>query len=199
MSDPSDMPPVMNEVDASLNEQLRPLKVSEYVALADLGVFENEKVELLRGRLVRMSPQGETHAWVMQTMTNLLVEYFGRWAAVRPCSPLHATEDSMPEPDFALVPKTPGPGAHPRKALLLIEISNSSLRLDRVVKSPIYAETRSPEYWIVNVRRAELEVFRAPKKGKWQEHLTLTAADTIRPVSFPTVEFPLRGFLVAPH
>jgi Uma2 family endonuclease len=187
----------MDEVAVTLNERLRPLKVSEYVALAELGAFENERVELLRGRVVRMAPQGEEHAWVVQTMTNLLVEAFGRWAAVRPALPLHASEDSMPEPDFALVPKVSAPGPHPQQALLLIEVSSSSLRLDRKVKAPLYAEGGSPEYWIVDVAAAQLEVFRSPKKGVWTEHFTLNGSQTIRPVSFPDVEFPLKDFLLA--
>lgn len=197
MSDPAATTPAMDEVAMTLNERFRPLKVSEYVALAELGAFENEKVELLRGRVVRMAPQGEEHAWVVQTMNSLLVEHFGKWAAVRPALPLHASEDSMPEPDFALVPRTRGPGPHPQQALLLIEVSSSSLRLDRKVKAPLYAEGGSPEYWIVDVAAAQLEVFRQPKNGKWAEHFTLTAVDTIRPVSFPTIEFPLREFLAS--
>lgn len=187
----------MDEVALALNERLRPLKVSEYLALAELGAFDNERVELLRGRVVRMAPQGEEHAWVIQTLTSLLVEYFGRSAAVRPALPLHASEDSMPEPDFALVKKMSAPGPHPQQALLLIEISQSSLRLDQKVKGPLYAEGGSPEYWIVNIAASQLEVYRAPLRGEWTEHFTLTAADTIRPVSFPDVEFPLRDFLLS--
>jgi Uma2 family endonuclease len=187
----------MDEVAVALNERFRPLKVSEYVALAELGAFDNEKVELLRGRVVRMAPQGEEHAWVVQTMTNLLVEHFGRWAAVRPALPLHASEDSMPEPDFALVPKARAPGPHPRRALLLIEVSSSSLKLDRKVKAPLYAEGGSPEYWIIDVAAGRLEVFRAPKDGAWTEHFVLSPTDAIRPVSFPEVELPLREFLLA--
>jgi Uma2 family endonuclease len=185
----------MDEVAVTLNERLRPLKVSEYVALAELGAFENERVELLRGRVVRMAPQGEEHAWVVQTMNSLLVEYFGHAAAVRPALPLHASEDSMPEPDFALVPKMRKPGPHPHSALLLVEVSSSSLRIDRKVKAPLYAEGGSPEYWIVDVANAQLEVFRSPKDGEWTEHFTLTAKQTIRPISFPEVEFPLKDFL----
>ena len=84
MSDPADTTPGMDEVSVALNERLRPIKVAEYVALSELGAFENERVELLRGRVVRMAPQGEEHSWVVQTLTNFLVEHFGRWAAVRP-------------------------------------------------------------------------------------------------------------------
>ena len=187
----------MDEVSTTLNERLRPLKVSEYVALAKLGAFENERVELLRGRVVRMAPQGEEHAWVVQTLNSLLVERFGRWAAVRPGLPLEASEDSMPEPDFALAPKSSRPGPHPQKALLLIEVSHSSLRLDRKVKAPLYAEGGSPEYWIVDVAAGELEVFRKPKGGRWTERFVLTAHDTIRTVSFPEVEVELKLFLAA--
>lgn len=81
--------------------------------------------------------------------------------------------------------------------MLLIEVSISSLRLDRKVKAPLYAEGGSPEYWIVDVAKARLEVFRAPRDGEWTEHFTLGPQETIRPVSFPDVEFPLKDFLVA--
>lgn len=105
----------------------------------------------------------------------------------------------MPEPDFALVPKTSAPGPHPQRALLLIEVSDSSLRLDRAVKAPLYAEGGSPEYWIVNIPRGTLEVFRRPEGGQWREHLTPTAADTVRPVAFPDVELRLAAFLLPRH
>ena len=120
MSDPFGTTAAMDE---ALNEGFRPLKVSEYVTLAELGAFDNEKVELLRGRVVRMAPQGEEHAWVVQTLVSLLVRYFDPTATVRPALPLHASEDSMPEPDFALIPKMKVPGPHPQRALLVIEAS----------------------------------------------------------------------------
>lgn len=187
----------MNEALAALEEVRRPMKVAEYVAIAKLGVFDGERVELLRGQVVRMAPIGELHGWVSQTMNRLLFEHFGRWADVRPALPLEATDDSMPEPDFALVPRSDGPSPHPTKALLLIEVSHSSLRLDRSVKAPIYAETNSPEYWIIDVAHAQLHVYRAPKNGKWTEEFTLTARDSIRPVAFPDAELSLASVLLA--
>lgn len=100
-------------------------------------------------------------------------------------------------PDFALVPHASAPGRrHPDKAFLLIEISKSSLRDDRTVKAPLYAEESiAPESWIVNVDDGLLEVFRHPVAGGWREHFTLGPTDVIRPLSFPDVEFPLAGFL----
>lgn len=198
MSDTTDTKAAMSEVEASLNARLRPLRVSEYEALIELGAFELERVELIRGRVVAMGPQSEEHAWVSGALTNLLVEHFGQRATVRAASSFRIGEDSMPEPDFALVPKTAAPGPRPTRAFLLIEVAKTSLRDDRLVKAPLYAEGAAPEYWIVNVAEATLEVYRSPKDGAWQEHFVLTAADTIRPVAFPDVELPLSGFLVSP-
>lgn len=186
----------MTEALTVLEAHVRPMKVAEYQALAKLGVYDDEKVELLRGQVVHMAPQGEIHAWASQTLVRILFELFGRWADVRPGLPINASEDSMPEPDFALVARrTGGPAPHPTKALLLIEISHSSLQIDRAVKAPIYAATGSPEYWIIDVESASLEVYRKPIKGEWTEAFTLTETDTIRPVSFPEVELPLAVIL----
>jgi Uma2 family endonuclease len=86
------------------------------------------------------------------------------------------------------------------KAFLLIEVSRSSLADDRRIKAPLYAEEAiAPEYWIVNVDEGQLEVFRHPKNGVWSEHFTLGRQDTIRPVAFPDVEFPLAPFLLGPR
>lgn len=192
MSDLSDTPFTMDEVEATLNARLRPLSVDEYMTLVRQGAFDNERVELLRGRVVRMAPQGEEHAWTSGSLNNLLVQHFGQWATVRPGAPVRAGDYSMPEPDFALVPHSSAPGPHPSKAFLLIEISKSSLREDRRIKAPLYAEESvAPEYWIVNVVEGVLEVFRGPENGGWKEHFTLSGTDVIRPVSFPAVEFPL--------
>jgi Uma2 family endonuclease len=187
----------MTEALAALDEVRRPMKVSEYVAIAKLGVFDGERVELLRGQVVRMAPMGNEHASVVETLNQLLVETFGRRARVRPGLPMEASEDSMPEPDFAVIAPRTGINPHPTQALLLIEVSHSSLRIDREVKAPLYAETGSPEYWIIDIEHAALEVYRAPKNGQWTEQFTLTARDSIRPVSFPDVELSLASVLLA--
>jgi Uma2 family endonuclease len=186
----------MDEIAQLLGEAARPLKVPEYLALARRGAFDGQRVELVRGCLLWKAPHSPERAFAIGVLTEQLVEHFGKWATVRPSLPLNASEDSMPEPDFALVPRMHAPAPHPTKALLLIEVSHTSLRLDRVVKAPLYAEGGSPEYWIVDVERAELQVFRKPVDGAWTEQFTLGARDTIRPVSFPDVEFALAPVLL---
>lgn len=187
----------MSEVDQALGERVRPLHVAEYEALVKMGAFLDERVELVRGRLITMAPQGPEHAWTIETMNTLLVRAFGHRASLRPQLPVRASDDSMPEPDFTLVERRDAPGPHPARALLVIEVSDSSLRFDRLIKGPLYAEGSTPEYWLVNLVDGELEVFRKPVDGKWTEHLVLGREDVIRPVSFPDIEFPLKPFLLA--
>jgi Uma2 family endonuclease len=186
---------LMTEAEERLNQRLRPLRVPEYEALAAMGAFKDQKVELIRGRVVWMAPQGEDHAWAIEVLVRQLMDVFGHVANVRPQLPLRASDDSLPEPDFALTPLRTKKGPHPTTAYLLIEVAQSSLRDDRVVKAPLYAEGVAPEYWIVNVQERQLEVFRTPKDGQYTEHFVLGPRDTIRPVAFPDLEFPLAPLL----
>jgi Uma2 family endonuclease len=84
-----------------------------------------------------------------------------------------------------------------RRAFLVIEVSQSSLRFDREVKAPLYAEDVAPECWVVNVQTNQLEVFRAPRDGVYTERFVLGPADTGRPVAFPEIAIPLAGLLVS--
>jgi Uma2 family endonuclease len=192
---------MMNEVEMRLNERLRLLHVPEYEGLSRAGAFKGQKVELIRGRVVWMAPQGEEHGWAIEQLTRLLMTTFGGVANVRPQLPLRVSDDSMPEPDFALTPIRTKPGPHPSQAFLLIEVAQTSLRDDRLVKAALYAEGAAPEYWIVNVEGNQLEVYRAPKDGAYTEHFVLGPTDSIRPVAFPDIEFQLAPLLVAgsPH
>jgi Uma2 family endonuclease len=95
-----------------------------------------------------------------------LIEAVGRRAAVRVQSSFRASRYSMPEPDVAVVPghEPDYDKAHPRTALLLVEVAEWSLPQDRVTKRAIYAAAGVPEYWIVNLRDGWVEVLRAPDR-----------------------------------
>jgi Uma2 family endonuclease len=168
-------------------ETIRPLKRREYERLVDLGVFEDERIELLRGQLVVMSPQGEAHS----QLTAWLGRYFGRVLdlsyEVRQHSPFAATDDSEPEPDVSISRKKKRGYYHPRKALLLIEVAESSLRKDRKIKSEIYAENRAPEYWIVDVKTRTVWVYTEPKAGIYQRVEQLGRKDRLRPTLLPKI------------
>ncbi len=172
-------------------ETVRPLRRTEYERLVDLGVFEDERVELLRGQLVTMSPQGAPHstvtAWLGQRFTRGLDETF----EVRQHSPFAATEDSEPEPDVSISKHKRGKPYHPSKALLLIEVSESSLRKDRELKAGIYAENGAPEYWVVDLRTQTVWVHTEPKHGAYRGVDQRGRRDVLRPTKLPAIEIKL--------
>jgi Uma2 family endonuclease len=146
-------------------EAIRPIKRVEYERLAELGAFCDEKVELLYGRIVKMSPQGNPHAFGISQLTELLVLRLAGRAVVRIQLPLRAPHESMPEPDVAVVALGSYLLAAPDTAFLVVEVSDSSLAIDRA-KALLYAHAGVREYWIVDVRGEAIEVNRdASEKG----------------------------------
>jgi Uma2 family endonuclease len=144
-------------------EKVRPLRRAEYDRLVALGMLRGEHVELLHGRLVRMSPQGEPHVFSVTRLNKLLVRALGDRAEVRVQAPFGASDVSEPEPDLAVVPPGDYLHDHPSLAFLLIEVADSSLQDDRRIKGPLYAAARVPEYWIVDVAAGVVEVHRDPR------------------------------------
>jgi Uma2 family endonuclease len=145
-------------------EWQRRLTVREYHQMIDAGVFdENEHVELLGGVLVAMSPHGPRHARALRTLNRLFVKAVTDEYEVLPQLPLTLGGGSEPEPDIAVVRAADVAEAtrHPTTAVLVIEVSSSSLDIDRA-KATIYASAGVSEYWIVDVDQARIEVYREP-------------------------------------
>ena len=166
-------------------ESLRPLKRIEYERLVDLGVFEDERVELLHGFLVQMSPQGEDHSRAVMRFHKILVRALGDRADIFGHSPFAASDDSEPEPDLSAVPPVAGTAGHPTRAFLLVEASDSSLRKDRKIKAPLYAAAGVPEYWILDLQAREIEVFRDPRPGGYHSVERVGIGASITLVAFP--------------
>ena len=141
--------------------------VERYLALFDEGVLDRDsRVELLEGVVVAMPPSNPPHAAAISRIMRALFEAIGRRAVIRVQSSFRAGRYSMPEPDVAVVPghEPDYDKAHPRTALLLVEVAEWSLPQDRVTKLAIYAAAGVPEYWIVNLRDGWVEVLRAPDR-----------------------------------
>jgi len=137
-----------------------------YLRLVDEGVLgPDDKVELLEGVIVAMVPSNAPHATGVTRITHALVQAVGDRGVVRIQLPLIAGIYSMPEPDAAIVPGAlrDYDEAHPTTALLVAEVSDTSLKQDRLTKAPIYAVAGVPEYWIVNLRDDCVEVRRNPE------------------------------------
>jgi Uma2 family endonuclease len=171
-------------------EGIRKLSRGEYDRLVDLGWFAGEPIELLRGMLVTMSPQGLVHQNIGAWLTKRLILTLGEPWDVRAHSPYAASGDSEPEPDVSVSPAGDYISDHPSNAVLLIEVSNSSLKKDRGIKGPLYAEAGVPEYWIVDVSGDELriEVHTDPRGGDYRHVEILRDGDVLRPSRLPGVE-----------
>jgi Uma2 family endonuclease len=135
----------------------------EYYRLAEIGFFQGERVELIEGEIVKMSPISPLHGEVLTLLAERLWQLFGEGYRVRVQLPL-SLGDSEPEPDIAVVPGKAGDyvHAHPTTALLVVEVAQTALEYDREVKAPLYARAGIPEYWIVNLDGQCIEVYRDP-------------------------------------
>ncbi|WP_394837054.1 Uma2 family endonuclease [Pendulispora rubella] len=165
-------------------DQIRPLLRVEYDRLVAAGAFEGERLELLRGRLVLMSPQEGPHASTTSRLQDLLVPRLLGQAQVRIQLPLSLGDDSEPEPDVAVVALGDYDYEHPHAALWVIEVSDSSLKKDRQLKPGIYAEADIRDYWIVNLVERIIEVHREPRAGAYQTITRYREGDTIAPLAF---------------
>jgi Uma2 family endonuclease len=136
------------------------------------GVFEGQRVELIDGEIIEMSPQFEPHVASILLVARAMRRIFGESAyIVRTQSPLRIGNQSEPEPDVAVVKgsvrdfvKT----GHPQDALLVVDVAHSSLAFDRGDKASLYASAEIADYWIVNLLQRQVEVHRKPARDARQ-------------------------------
>lgn len=174
-------------------ERLRPISVDEYHRMIDAGILdEDEKVQLIDGMLVAMTPQGRPHAFVIQELNRLLVRALGDDFKVLTQLPLTLGKNSEPEPDLTIVRAQDAASTthHPATALLVIEVSGDSLRFDRRTKAALYARTGIPEYWIVNLEDATIEVRSDPDAatGAYRETRVARRGETLTAAAVPGVQ-----------
>jgi Uma2 family endonuclease len=174
--------------------QARRWTKSEYDGLAQQGLFQDQRVQLIHGEIIQMPAHGHAHFQMLNRVGELLRGAFGPGYWVRMQGPLDLPLDSVPEPDVAVVKGTLEEyRAHPTTALLAVEISDSTLRLDRR-KASLYAASGIADYWLVNMGQSQLEVYRDPVPDateefeyRYSEPITLKPSDVIVPVALPRV------------
>jgi Uma2 family endonuclease len=166
------------------------LDAEQYFALVDRGELRpDDRVELLEGVVVSMAAQGSPHANAIARINGLLVPLVGGRGVVRVQCSFRAGRYNVPEPDFAVVP---GPlerweHEHPSEALLVIEVSDSSLPTDRLSKAAIYAAAGVPQYLIVNLPGDRIETFAGPEptRARWGETTPALRGQRIPLVALP--------------
>jgi len=167
----------------------RAIDVHEYHRMAAAGILqEDERVELIEGEIVPMAPIGSAHGGASNALTMLLTAAIGQRAIVSVANSVRLDRFNEPQPDFALLRPRDDFYRHahpgPTDVLLLIEVSRSTLRFDRLVKLPLYARAGIPEVWIVDLVDPALETHRAPGPDGYAE-MARHVAGTVAPLAFP--------------
>lgn len=148
---------------------VRPMHRDEYFALAEHGYFDDEKIELLDGLVVTVSPESDPHALVIRELNWLLARSLPEtgWR-VSVGHPFLAGNWSVPEPDVAIIPKTDRV-IHPDSAALIVEVAYSSRRRDLGRKAGIYAAADLPSYWVVDLKAEVTHVHTRPGADGYQD------------------------------
>jgi len=184
---------------------VRRLSVTEYHKMGEIGIFgEDEHIELIDGVIREMSPKGTRHTSSVSNLTNLLPQLLAGKALIRVQDPIVLYDDTEPEPDVVVI-KPRGNAyvaAHPRPddVLLLIEVADTSLEYDKMVKLPRYAVAGIPEVWIVNLIENIIEVYREPFVssgiGRYRIRMEFIKGDTITPQAFLDLKIATNNVLV---
>jgi len=164
--------------------------VEEYYRMAETGVLgRDDRVELIDGEIVVMTPIGSAHAACVVGLTEFFAPRLGKRAHVRIQLPLRLNDLSEPEPDVALVRWSPTryAAAHPgpAEALLVVEVADSSLDYDRTTKLGMYAGAGIPEYWVVSLPDRRLELYGSPAPDGYREVRHAGAGEQVAALALP--------------
>jgi Uma2 family endonuclease len=172
-------------------EQRRPIRRAEYDAMGEAGLFLDERVELIDGVIVRMSPRTVLHDSVLERLYELLGPKLVGRTRVRIQLAFAADEWSEPEPDFALVPADEARTDHPSRAHLVVEVAVSSFRFDRTTKAAMYARAGVPHYWIVDAEDRSVWMYSAPSEDGYRQNTHCDRAATLEVPGFEDVLLPV--------
>ncbi|QBQ53533.1 Uma2 family endonuclease [Nitrosococcus wardiae] len=183
-----------------LARKRHPFTVQDYHRMAEVGILhEDDRVELLDGEILEMSPIGSRHAAAVDYLTAWLSREVGERAIVRVQSPIRLSLYSEPQPDLTLLkPRSDFyASAHPgpEDVLLLIEMAESSLDDDRDLKLPRYAEAGILESWIIDLPGQRLLVYREPVGRKYQSIQEYHCSGNIALRAFPWISLDLKTIL----
>jgi Uma2 family endonuclease len=181
----------MQNTEVTFN--LRIWTVEEYHRMAETGLLdEDERVELLEGKIIWMSAKGTAHSSANGRTGKLLQQLLGNQAWISIQNPITLNQRSEPEPDIAVVKIDPLDYADhhptPNEVYLIIEVADSSLKFDCETKSIAYAQAKIADYWVLDVVNRQLYVFREPNQEGYQNKIILGESEIISPLNFPNLQ-----------
>ena len=181
-------------IDVELTRRL--WSVDEYQRMVDTGILTSrDRVELVHGEIIQMAPIGHRHAAAVAALVALFNRRLEDRVVVWSQGSLPLPPRSMPEPDVLILEPRADyyREAAPRAAdvLLAVEVADSSLRYDRLVKMPLYAAAGVPEAWIVDVEGRRIEVYRRPQASGYAEVFAFAGGAAVAPAAFPDLAVPV--------
>jgi len=179
---------------------LRRFTVDDYHRMAEAGILAaDDRVELLDGRIVQMTPIGPAHAGCVAALTQLLGPAIGPDALLWVQNPVRLGTRSEPQPDLAVLRARTDSyrSAHPEAAdiLLLIEVADRSAEFDREVKLPLYARAAVPEVWLVHLPSQQVETYREPTGERYGKTHLAGRGEVLTPILLPGVRLPVDRIL----
>jgi Uma2 family endonuclease len=165
------------------------LTVDDFYRMGEVGIFKaDDRIELIDGELIDMAPIGSFHAGLNSKVSDWLMRSLSGRAIPWIQNPIRLSRYSAPQPDFSLLRYRPDYYAKslPTAAdvLLLVEVSDSTLRSDRQVKAPLYARHGVPEYWIIDLSARAIEIYLDPVEGRYNNVRTVESG-LLAPSAFP--------------
>jgi len=178
----------------------RLIRAEEYQRMIELGIFrEDERIELIEGRIVQMSPKNLKHALATTRSNRCFQRVSGDRAFVRVQDPILLNDFSEPEPDIVLVapPDERYLENHPKPEdiFLVLEIADSSLVYDRDEKGPLFAQNGVVQYCLLNLQSRELEDYREPSSNGYRSKRTYTEEQSFTLVAFPKISIKVKDLL----
>jgi len=174
--------------------------VAEYYQMAEAGILSpQDRVELIDGEIIEITPIGDRHAGYINRAARLFHLAFAGKAVVSVQNPLQLSNYTEPEPDLVVLKIRSddyiGKKVRAEDALLVVEVSDTTLRYDRRIKLPSYAAAGVPEVWIEDLEKHDLLVFRNPTGGTYSENLILQRGEKVSPEAFPEIVFDIDDLL----
>jgi len=168
------------------------LNVSQYHQMSEVGIFsENDKVELINGEIIEMSPIGRRHTACVNRLNSVFSQLLGKKVIIAVQNPIILNNLSEPEPDIALLqPRADfyeSGHPQPQDIFLLIEVADSSLEYDRDVKTPLYASSGITEVWLVDIYEQAIIVYRYPSKNGYSDIQKLSRGEKMSIQAFPEI------------
>ena len=179
---------------------LKRWRVQDYHRLSELGILDtNERTELIAAQITLMAAKGTSHATSLYLLANALRDQLGSTALIRTQDPIQLDDFSEPEPDLAIVRGTVLDYAErhprPRDVYLVVEVADSTLKHDCETKDKIYAQAGITDYWVIDVKNRQLNIFRDPTPMGYRSHLILTEPNQAGPLAFSSLVLSLTSIL----